>query len=565
LRVHTRKRGDQFHYVCRVPRDLQHLFPTVQLTQSLKTDDERAAKVAATAIEYRTQQLFLQLRTGMLSKDLEKHLIARFLKRGLENLEAVAEGRPEGRMKDIEEVSLALSRRAGHSPEEAKEFLAIIPETRASLLKRDLQVSDTSSVDPQLAVVAAYLKEHHGIKLSAAEKKSLSLKYLNAAKQLNEAQSAVYRGEWSPMELLKEKVMKDLSSPYYDLKTVLEKYQEYYINSKPNVKKGTQDDMAVECRVLLEILGNISISDFNSMDAVTKLKGILLRFPKNKQQRYGDKSIHAILKTEKLYEKIDPKTANNYIDRARAVVKFAGKNDLLTNAANVYEGERFATSKAAEEERAAYDSGDVSRLIDAICTKPLQGQNPPYPERFWIVLIALFHGLRLGNIVELTKEDICQTDRGMWIFDLRRGKTKATVRPVAICDTLLLLGFLEWVEQLPRKNLFQDSSRSFSAWYNRDEVRNGKRFQGFESRYITEDKAKCLYSIRHHFAGNVFEVTEDFKITSDMMGHSTGHKVTARYTKATKAEALKEVTEKMQMEHIDLDRLDARAKELFGY
>jgi site-specific recombinase XerD len=81
---------------------------------------------------------------------------------------------------------------------------------------------------------------------------------------------------------------------------------------------------------------------------------------------------------------------------------------------------------------------------------------------------------------------------------------------------------------------------------------------------VTTDPKKCLYSIRHSFAGNVFDVTEDFKITSDMMGHSTGRSVTARYTKTTKAETLKEITEKMQLEHIDLDRLEARAKELFG-
>jgi len=161
---------------------------------------------------------------------------------------------------------------------------------------------------------------------------------------------------------------------------------------------------------------------------------------------------------------------------------------------------------------------------------------------------------------------ICQLENGLWVFNLTRGKTKATIRPVAICETLKKLGFLEWVAALPRTKLFQDSEKSFSTWYNRDETNKitGQRFQGFESRYITEDKKKCLYSIRHTFAGNVFDVTTDFKITSDMMGHSTASSVTARYTKATKAEALKEVTDKMKLEHIDLDRLEARAIELFG-
>lgn len=564
MRVHTRKRGDVFHYVCRVPSDLQHLFPTAQIAHSLKTDNERDAKIAATAAEYRTQQLFLQLRTGMLPKDLEKHLIAMFLQRGLEDVEAIAKGNPTGLDKTIEKKSRELAERRGCSLQEAREALAKAHDTLVKEYTSVLSTSDTSTIDSRMHVVETYLKKHHGLKLSPAEKQALGLKMLNAVKQVQEARSAVYRGEWSLMEQLREKVDRDLASPYYDLKTVLEKYQEKYLADKPYLKQGSKDDMAVECRTLLEIFSNVSITDFNTMEAVTKLKQILLRYPLNKKQRFGDKSIHSILKERQLYEVINPKTANNYIDRARLVVDFAAKSKFL-NAANVYEGERFEAKKAAEDERPAYDNEDIRRLIDAICTQPLWIKNPPHPERFWLILIALFHGFRLGNIVALTKEDICQTDKGTWIFRLRTGKTKATIRPVAICDSLLLLGFLDWVESLSRQRLFQDNSRSFSAWYNRNEVQaNGKPSLGFEPRHVTTDKGKCLYSLRHSFAGNVFDVTDDYKITSDMMGHSAGKNVTARYIKRTKAETLKEISEKMQLEHIDLDKLEARAQELFS-
>jgi site-specific recombinase XerD len=69
--------------------------------------------------------------------------------------------------------------------------------------------------------------------------------------------------------------------------------------------------------------------------------------------------------------------------------------------------------------------------------------------------------------------------------------------------------------------------------------------------------------LRHSFAGNVFDVSSDFKITADMLGHSTSQCVTARYTKTTRAEKLRDVYDKMQNEGVDLDRLEARAKELF--
>ena len=92
MRVHTCLRGNQYHYVCRVPSDLQHLFPTFQIAQSLKTDKEKDAMIAATALEYRSQKPFLQLRTGMLPKELEKRLVASYLLRGASRIEAQATG-----------------------------------------------------------------------------------------------------------------------------------------------------------------------------------------------------------------------------------------------------------------------------------------------------------------------------------------------------------------------------------------------------------------------------------------------------------------------------------------
>jgi integrase len=498
----------------------------------------------------------------MFSKDFEKHLIASYLKHHLRVLEAKATGSTshcenpdnvKAKLKKEDVFFDACAEDYGLSPDELiqfrQEFYKIMSVKMAAMIaKRDASEWPIHGKFSQL---------------SKADRKALEIKILNVNKQLFEAECSMYEGDWGPMERLREKAERDLSAPYHPFEEVIAKYQEWYVSSKTTVKAGTKADMEVECRVLLEILGNISIAEVNSMDAVTKLKQILRKYPKNKLQRYGDKSIHSILRSENGYDVINPKTANEYIKRAKNIVHYAAKSKMVLTA-NVYEGELFNTNIAAEEQRLAYDNDDVIRLIDAICTQPLWRYNPPKPERFWIILIALFHGFRLGNIIGLTKRDICKTDKGTWIFVLRTGKTQATVRPVAICDSLLLLGFLEWIERLNREKLFQDTAASFSKFYNRvDRKADCTVYEGFEAKFVTNDQGKCLYSLRHSFAGNVFDVTEDFKITADMMGHSTGSSVTSRYTKLTKVDTLKEMTEKMHLEHIDLDKLEARAQELF--
>lgn len=578
---HLTMRGTRYYYRCRIPHDLNHLFPSPAITKALGTESEKDARTAATAIEYRTQKLFMQLRTGMLSPELQQRIIALYLNSHTTALKAAATGLQfDGTPQDETGLSVIFDQHA-RGQMEYDQLTATSDRshgvTRQETIERQINESDESAKQIKAGLplkagslthyfdfvrIKEQLRKKMKIKLSEEEEKALQLELSNAESQIYQVKSATLRGEWEPLEQLQQKASNELSKSFYMLGDVLKKYQEWYLVSNPDIKPGSKDDMIVECGVLFEIFGNIRLTEFNSMESVTKLKRTLKKYPLNRKQKYRDKSLNSILRQESGYKVIGAKTANNYIQRAIAVIEFALKFEIL-DSTNKYKGERFRTDQAAEEQRLAYDEQDIRRLIDAICTQPLYKNNPARPERFWIILIAMFHGLRLGNIVKLTKRDVIQLDSGMWCFSLRQGKTKSTVRPVAICDALLLLGFLEWIEKLDRTKLFQDTSSTFSTFYNRAEPRNGKMYYGFEGLYVTTNPKKCLYSLRHTFAGSVFEVTDDFKITSDMMGHATSRSMTARYTKATKAAKQKEVADMMKLDHIDLDRLEARAKELF--
>ena len=113
------------------------------------------------------------------------------------------------------------------------------------------------------------------------------------------------RGELSSLDLLKEKLEK--TKVYIDVNTVITKYQQWYASAKPGVKPGTNEGMKVECTMLLEVLGNISIDSFNSMDSITQLKTTLQKYPKNRFQRFGlpsTRSIRSVLKDASGYEKM---------------------------------------------------------------------------------------------------------------------------------------------------------------------------------------------------------------------------------------------------------------------
>lgn len=66
----------QYYYRIKIPVDLKHHFPSPVIKKSLKTTDSKPAKLLAVSMEYRVQQIFTLIRTGMLSDDVVQGMVA---------------------------------------------------------------------------------------------------------------------------------------------------------------------------------------------------------------------------------------------------------------------------------------------------------------------------------------------------------------------------------------------------------------------------------------------------------------------------------------------------------
>ena len=104
--------------------------------------------------------------------------------------------------------------------------------------------------------------------------------------------------------------------------------------------------------------------------------------------------------------------------------------------------------------------------------------------KFWIPLVALYGGMRLGEIVQLLASDV-REENGVPYIDINKGegtkslKTTSAVRQVPVHPRLVEVGFLEYVEARrkvePTGRLFPDvtlatggqPSKAFSKWFSR--------------------------------------------------------------------------------------------------
>jgi len=594
---HLVRRGTRFQFMCRVPTDLLDLFPHSKIYKSLKTSDEKDARLLASSLEFQTQKLFLQLRSGMLSPAIKKELVTKYLSNYLSFIENDINGlvppSPDTGNKKLD---------AHHQKvEQRKTFiLSLVDKARsmtgmgredlesakrwASYIEKDLSdarmllvLRNTDSEDfwkiVERRIDSFNLKTKKGkykLSLSGDERKQLYIEFLKAEIQILEVRHAAALGDLKPLGQLKESVANDLASisnSRISLSRVIEEYRLYYRDTRSHVKIGTIKDMESECEMLLDIVGDINISDVNTVKTITNVISILGKYPRNKKQVFGDVSIHKILKTNKQYVVMSKKTANEPLKRFREIINFAIRSDYILSANKIGTKELFKVDKK-EKPRKTYDKQDIERLVDALCTKDLWTFDPPKPDRFWVILIALFHGFRLANIVNLTTDHIIMDEDGWPCFDLRKFaqegllKTKNASMLVPIHEALLLIGFGSWLVTVKAGRLFSDTAPSFSKWYNRRD----KGSPGFEPRHVTDDPDKCLYSARHYFSNELRKSSVEHKMIQEMMGHARpkGDVTSANYLDRAETSMMKEALNKMQLVGIDFDRLEARANELFG-
>ena len=138
------------------------------------------------------------------------------------------------------------------------------------------------------------------------------------------------------------------------------------------------------------------------------------------------------------------------------------------------------------------------------------GMNRPRRGRFWVPLISLFHGLRLGEACQLHVADVTQLD-GVPVIMIRttdddgentdkRIKTEAGERFVPVHPEIIRIGFLIYVEQMRKtgkQRLFPELEAAKSTGYLSDVF--SKWFARFLEKAGAKRDRTSFHSFRHNF------------------------------------------------------------------
>jgi integrase len=148
---------------------------------------------------------------------------------------------------------------------------------------------------------------------------------------------------------------------------------------------------------------------------------------------------------------IGPKTINgSYVTFVKAMFQWAVGEGWMDR--NPLEGDFRVEDRVADsEKRDAFQPEQLSRLFTAAPWDGSFDRCGPKAGKFWIPILCLFHGLRLGEAAGLHVEDITGREGfpvfHLRAFDGRSSKTKGSRGILPIHPEVIRLGFLDFVAQ----------------------------------------------------------------------------------------------------------------------
>lgn len=525
---HLVRRGDMFAFRMAVPRRLWARCGLREIKGSLKTCDPFTARTRCRTLSDIFECLIRELPAMPdLNPDVVKGLIRSYFEKCLSTAEEVAYLAPQDQA-----VDLAF---------EAEETLAESERLRTLLVAHDYDPVTRNEADEVLAQVGASRKS---VGLEQFDKVCNGV--LRARIETRRILAAKLRGDYAqavsvdPLFVGVEATgMPPLPGEAPVVERSLGAVADRYCAMKKDkewVGKTYLDHRRV-LNLVIELIGEKRPVPTLSLDDVRLVRDSLMELPCNymKSKAMQGVPLKAVLASKTKGEPISLKTQDKYFTMFRTFLKWCVAEGYL--AAMPGPGLKISGVSKLDAKDARYPfSGEQ---LQKLFTSPLftgcksagrrsePGDQVIRDGKFWIPIIGLYSGMRLGEIVQLLASDI-KEEGGVPYFDVCRGedeektiKTASSVRRVPIHPVLIELGLLAHVDQQRKKGskarVFPDInpgkdgyfSAAFSKWFSRYAVQVG-----------VKTAKTSFHSFRHNFKDALVYAGVGEGLSKALMGHA---------------------------------------------
>jgi integrase len=362
--------------------------------------------------------------------------------------------------------------------------------------------------------------------------------------------------------------------------TVEELITAYLADPTRSRTPGTLKTYQTVFRAMRELLGpETPVDSIHRVDC-ERIRNVIMRLPRNATQRFPKLSLEDAAKVadaEKL-ERLGVAAVNNYLHNLSALFKWGVKNWRVVR--NPAEGLALPDDRDQRDLRQPFSTEQLQAIFNAPLYTGCQDDEEGYAKpglnvirrgRFWVPLLSLWTGMRLGECCQLRVDDVTELDSVPVILiddagepggddaDKKRVKTEAGKRFVPVHPELQRIGFLAFAEAMRRRGerrLFPELkpdalgylSGPFSKWFN-----DKRRFLG---KLDMDVNGVSFHSFRHNYRDALREAEiglERVRALGGWRRDSDGEE--AIYGKGLKAATLYREIERVRYAGLDLTHL----------
>ncbi|WP_410795877.1 site-specific integrase [Parvularcula sp. LCG005] len=308
--------------------------------------------------------------------------------------------------------------------------------------------------------------------------------------------------------------------------TIGEKFQEYLNDQLANRSSRHQTTSHARIGSFVEFIGPKSGLENITKNDVTRYRSdVLDRLPKRPPNMALTNKQKIASVSQDGRELLSAKTKNLYLHAISAFFAWCVKMDYVLK--NPVPALRYAVDKPKGKRRRSYTGVELNALF-GVQWRSFQRSEP---HKFWIPLIALYHGCRLREICQLRGADVFREDRllGLRITeddDLGTSvKNAASDRRIPVHAKLLELGFADYckgvrpdVKLFPKLTEREDGAPAFSKWFRR-----------YKEQCSVEDADVDFHSFRHTFREACREADVAYDVVTRIGGWKLGQSPEAAY------------------------------------
>ena len=362
----------------------------------------------------------------------------------------------------------------------------------------------------------------------------------------------------------------EVAIPKMTLSEAMEKYAEFQ-RAKGNKEK-TLGDYRLTMAWAFSVVDASKRIDQVTKDDVRAVRDLFGALPKNMDKNPATKYLTAAeaAKAGAGLEKLAPKTQRKRLAAFTGLLRWAvseGHTPMF-----VGDGIQIIAKAKKVKERRPYSPDQLKQVFacplytgrKSISHYNIPGEVQRKDYLFWVPLVALFAGMRAGEILQLTRSDT-KTEAGIPYFDITKWedvqdevdkslKTEASERRVPIHSSLLEIGFLDYVGLQLKGRIFSSAKKgsdgTYTQYYSKQWRMTAKRAGFYTPQTV-------FHSFRHNFVDACRNAKVPENISMQIVGHKDD-KTHGLYGAGASLHVIHEEIEKVRYAGLDLSHLNGK-------